>query len=173
VLITIGGVSIGDYDFVKETLERLGEIKFWKVAIKPGKPLAYGCINGKPLFGLPGNPVSSVVTFDIFVRPALMLLSGCTHTGRLTVSGVVSQDIKHKMGRREFVRANTVWEADGFVATPTGDQGSGMLSSMLGANSYVVVDESTKDVAAGQVVNIILLDRNSASIVAFLGNGEK
>jgi len=173
VLITIGGVSVGDHDFVKETLERLGEIKFWKVAIKPGKPLAYGSINGKPLFGLPGNPASSMVTFDIFVRPALMLLSGCTHTGQLTVSGKVSQDIKHKKGRREFVRANTVWEADGFFATPTGDQGSGMLSSMLGANSYIVVDESNKDVAAGQMVNIILLDRNSASTSVFLGNGER
>lgn len=161
VLVTIGGVSVGDYDFVKETLERLGEIKFWKVAVKPGKPLAYGHIDGKPLFGLPGNPVSSMVTFDLFVRPALLRLAGMTNVGRMTVSGRISQDVRHSNGRRTFVRAATEWKDGAFTATPTGNQGSGRLSSMLGANSYVVIGESDGDVAAGDGVDIILLDERS------------
>jgi molybdopterin molybdotransferase len=163
LVITIGGVSVGDYDFVKETLERLGEIKFWKVAIKPGKPLAFGYIRGKPLFGLPGNPVSAMVTFDIFVRPAIKMLSGCVSPEQLKVEGKVLQDIKHKKGRREFVRAKTVWRDGEYVTTPTGEQGSGRLMSMLGANSYIVIDESSKDIADGQLVDIILFERAISS----------
>lgn len=158
LIITTGGVSVGAYDFVKETLARLGEINFWKVAIKPGKPLAYGRINGKPIFGLPGNSVSSMVTFDLFVRPALMRLSGRRATGLTVVKANVSQALKHEKGRREFVRATTKWENDGFVATPTGRQGSGRLSSMLGANSYIVVGESTEGLTAGDTADVILID---------------
>ncbi|MDO8589167.1 MAG: molybdopterin molybdotransferase MoeA [Armatimonadota bacterium] len=159
IIITSGGVSVGDYDLVKETLAKLGEILFWKVAIKPGKPLAYGRIDGKPLFGLPGNPVSSMVAFDLFVRPALLHMQGISDVTYPRVSGVVSEDLRHKPGRREYVRAVTVWQGEGYVAAPTGDQGSGRLSSMLGANSYIVISEDQGDLRAGGKASVMLTGR--------------
>lgn len=158
VVITSGGVSVGDFDFVKDTLADLGEIYFWKAAIKPGKPIAFGFISSRPIFGLPGNPVSSIVTFDLFVRPALLKMAGVKQIGRNTVSGIIRQSIKHKQGRREFIRATTTWDGTNYSAMPTGDQGSARLSSMLGANSYVVIPEQVGNVSKGSAVDIILFD---------------
>jgi molybdenum cofactor synthesis domain-containing protein len=158
VIITAGGVSVGKYDLVRDTLAALGEVRFWRVAIKPGKPLAYGHIAGKPVFGLPGNPVSAMVTFDLFVRPALLRMSGAQNVSHATVSSIVQQDIGHDAGRREFVRAVTVWRDGGYVSTPTGNQGSGRLSSMLGANSYLVVPETRGDIRAGERLEVLLRD---------------
>lgn len=155
-VITTGGVSVGQYDLVKETIAKLGEVRFWRVAIKPGKPLAYAHIAGKPVFGLPGNPVSSIVTFDLFVRPALLRMSGVQEVGYRIVSSIVQQDIQHDAGRREFVRAATIWRDGGYVSTPTGNQGSGRLSSMLGADSYVIIPETRGDIPAGESVRVIL-----------------
>jgi molybdopterin molybdotransferase len=158
MVIVSGGVSVGDYDFVKDTLAKLGDIRFWKVEIKPGKPLAYGDLMGKPLFGLPGNPVSSMVTFDVFVRPAIKRMMGLESVANMTVSGVVTQSVRHKIGRREFVRATTVWSDAGYAATPTGLQGSGKLSSMVNANSYIILPEETGDATAGETVRIMLFE---------------
>ena len=155
-IITSGGVSVGDYDLVKETLARLGEILFWKVAIKPGKPLAYGHIGGRPVFGLPGNPVSSMVAFDLFVRPALLRMQGGTDTDYPMVRAVVAQAIRHKSGRREYVRARTIWSDGGFSSASTGDQGSGRISSMIGANSYIVIPEDQADLGAGETAQVML-----------------
>lgn len=158
VVITSGGVSVGDFDLVKETLSRLGDIRFWKAAIKPGKPVAFGFISDRPLFGLPGNPVSSMVTFDILVRPALLKMAGVRQNERAIVSGIIRQSIRHKEGRREFIRAVTTWSGTSYNAVPTGDQGSARLSSMLGANSYVVIPEQVGNVSEGSAVDIILFD---------------
>ena len=156
LVITSGGVSVGDYDFVKDVLGELGEILFWQVAIKPGQPLAFGQIAGKPLFGLPGNTVSSMVTFDLFVRPALLQLAGSTALGHPLVSGQVMQFIRHAPGRREYVRATATWHQGCYLARPTGDQGPGRISSMLGANSYIIVPETCGDLSAGEMVEIML-----------------
>ena len=158
LIIASGGVSVGDYDFVKETLAKLGDIRFWKVEIKPGKPTVYGSLKGKPLFGLPGNPVSSMVTFDLFVRPAIMRMMGIESAPYKMVSGAVTQDIRHKLGRREFIRATTTWSDDGYIAAPTGMQGSGRLSSMVNANSYIIVPEEMENVAAGENLQVILFE---------------
>ena len=155
-IVTSGGVSVGAFDFVKETLGRLGEVRFWRIAMKPGKPLAFGFIAGKPLFGLPGNPVSSMVTFDLFVRPALLRMAGVKDVRPSMVTGVCSEAVAHKPGRREFVRAQAAWSDGRYLATPTGPQGSGRLSSMLNANCYLVIPEGRSDVAAGETVEIIL-----------------
>lgn len=157
VVITCGGVSVGEYDFVKDVLGRLGKIDLWKIAIKPGKPFAYGNINGVPFFGLPGNPVSSMVTYDLFVRPAILKMSGADEPDTVMLSGVCDSSLRHKPGRREYVRARTVWRKGGYLATPTGDQGSHRLSSMLGANCYIVVPEDRGDIQPGEQVDIMLL----------------
>lgn len=155
VIITSGGVSVGDYDLVKETLNSLGRILFWGVAIKPGKPLAYGHIGNCPVFGLPGNPVSSMVAFDVFVRPALMKMSGIDDPKHSVVTGKLEGSIRHKKGRREFVRAVTTRTGNGYHAVPTGDQGSARMSSMLGANSYIIVPEECGNIASGESVSIL------------------
>lgn len=159
VIITSGGVSVGDYDLVKDILASLGRILFWGVAIKPGKPLAYGHIGNCPVFGLPGNPVSSMVAFDVFVRPALLRMAGADEPGCNTVSGVLDGNIRHKKGRREFVRAACSWSGERYRVVPTGDQGSARMSSMLGANSYIVVPEDCSGICSGGTVSILLWGR--------------
>ena len=156
LVIVCGGVSVGDYDYVKGVLEQLGELRFWKTAIKPGMPLAFGQIGGTPVFGLPGNPVSCMVCFDVYIRPAIRQMSGDESGGPVTVTGVVTDDIRHKPGRREFVRAVTIWKDGGYSARPISKHGSGMLSSMVEANSYVVIREDVGDVRKGDQVEIIL-----------------
>jgi len=156
LVVVCGGVSVGDYDYVKDVLEQLGEMRFWKTAIKPGMPLAFGQIGGTPVFGLPGNPVSCMVCFDVYIHPAIRQMSGDESGGPATVTGVVTDDIPHKPGRREFVRAVTVWEDGGYSARPIAKHGSGMLSSMVEANSYLVIREDTGDVRRGEQVEIIL-----------------
>lgn len=156
LVIVCGGVSVGDYDYVKDIMANLGEMLFWKVAIKPGKPLAFGRIGGIPVFGLPGNPVSCLVTFDLFVRPAILRMTGCGSVDQTVVSGTVTEDVRHKPGPREFMRAVTVWRDGGYCARPIPKHGSGMLSSMVEANSYLVIHEDTGDVPRGEQVEIIL-----------------
>ncbi|MCE5200706.1 MAG: hypothetical protein ABFD54_01610 [Armatimonadota bacterium] len=120
------------------------------------KLLAYGHIGNCPVFGLPGNPVSSMVAFDVFVRPALLKMSGVNDPVLSTVTGVLEGDVSHKKGRREFIRAVTLWSEDSYRATPTGDQGSARMSSMLGANSYIVVPEDCGGMSSGETVSILL-----------------
>ena len=156
LVIVCGGVSVGDYDYVKDILANLGEMLFWKVAIKPGKPLAFGRIGGIPVFGLPGNPVSCLVTFDLFVRPAILRMTGCGSGDQPVVLGTVTGDVRHKPGPREFIRAVTVWKDGGYSARPIPKHGSGMLSSMVEANSYLVIREDVGNVNCGEQVEIIL-----------------
>ena len=161
VLISSAGVSVGDYDFVKDALKDLGmEMIFWKVAMQPGRPLVFGTIQGKPVFGLPGNPVSSMVSFEQFVRPSLLKMMGHRQLYRPVIEAVLKEDIQKKPGRRHFMRAFVSFEKDQYFASVTGPQGSGILKSMVKANGLVIVPEDLEMVRAGEKVKVQLLDRN-------------
>jgi molybdopterin molybdotransferase len=161
VLISSAGISVGDYDFVKEVLNDLGmEMVFWKVAMKPGKPLAFGTIKEKPVFGLPGNPVSSMVSFEQFVRPSLLKMMGHHQIFRPIIEAILKEDIHKEPGSRHFVRAAVIFERDHYFVTITGAQGSGILRSMVKANGLVVIPEDREIVRAGEKVRVQLLDRN-------------
>jgi molybdopterin molybdotransferase len=161
VLISSAGVSVGDYDFVKDALKELGvEMVFWRVAMKPGMPLAFGTIQGKPVFGLPGNPVSSMVSFEQFVRPSLLKMMGHQRLFRPVIEAILKEDIRKTAGRRHFVRAFVSFEKDHYFVTSTGAQGSGILKSMVKANGLMVIPEDCEMVRAGETVKVQLLDRD-------------
>ena len=161
VLISSAGVSVGDYDFVKAALNDLGmEMVFWRVAMKPGKPLAFGTINGKPVFGLPGNPVSSMVSFEQFVRPSLLKMMGHRQLFRPIIEAVLKEDIHKEPGRRHFIRSFVFFEKNHYFVLPTGAQDSGILRSMIRANGLIVILEDREIVRAGEKVKVQLLDRN-------------
>ena len=151
-LITSGGVSVGEHDFVKSVLERLGEVNFWRVAMKPGKPQAYGIADGKPIFGLPGNPVSSLVVFELFVRPALLKMAGHIDLLRPTFKAVLSESITNRDGRVNYMRA-ILKESEGqYTAETTGPQGSGILHSLVLANGLITIPAGVT-LAAGETVD--------------------
>jgi molybdopterin molybdotransferase len=161
VLISSAGVSVGDYDFVKDVMKHLGmEMVFWKVAMRPGQPLAFGTIGGKPVFGLPGNPVSSMISFEQFVRPSLLKMLGRHHIFRPLVEAILKEEIMKMAGRRYFVRGSVSFEKDRYVVTTTGEQGSGILRSMVKANGLIVIPEDQEIVRAGEKVKVQLLDRD-------------
>jgi len=161
VLISSAGISVGDYDFVKDVLNDLGmEMVFWKVAMKPGKPLAFGTIGKKPVFGLPGNPVSSMVTFEQFVRPSLLKMMGHRQLFRPTVEAILREDIHKEVGRRHFIRAFVSFEDNHYFVAVTGAQGSEILRSMVRANGLIVIPEDREIVRAGEKIKVQLLDRN-------------
>jgi len=158
MLITIGGVSRGDYDVVKDVLAKQGEITFWTVRMKPGKPLAFGTIKGIPHLGLPGNPVSSMVTFELFVRPAILKMMGKKNLAKPTVDAVIEDSIVNSDGRRVFARVVVEKRGGQYFARLTGPQGSGILTSMTLANGLVIVPEDKAGVKAGDRVEVIMLD---------------
>jgi molybdopterin molybdotransferase len=160
VVITSGGVSVGEADYVKQLLDKLGEVLFWKIAMKPGRPLAYGKIGDAHFFGLPGNPVSVMVTFYQFVRDALLILQGQRDVSPLPTFKVpLSAPIKKVPGRTEFQRGILTATAEGaWSARTTGDQGSGILSSMSQANCFIILDSDTGNVAAGELVDVQMLE---------------
>jgi len=161
VLISSAGVSVGDYDFVKDALSELGmDMMFWKVAMKPGKPLVFGTIQRKPVFGLPGNPVSSMVAFEQFVRPSLLKMMGHRQIFRPIIEAVLRNDIRKEPGRRHYIRALVSFEENRYSVTPTGAQGSGILRSMVRANGLIVIPEDREIVRAGENVRVQLLDRS-------------
>ncbi|TVO59491.1 molybdopterin molybdotransferase MoeA [Denitromonas halophila] len=159
VILTSGGVSVGEADFIKEMVNRLGEVAFWKINIKPGRPMAFGKLDTTWLFGLPGNPVAVMVTFYQFVQDALLALMGVSPLPtRPTLAARCTIEIRKRPGRREFVRAIVRASADGWEVSPTGAQGSGVLRSMSDANCFIVLPESRADVAAGDAVDVQLFD---------------
>lgn len=155
VVITSGGVSVGEADYVKQLLDELGQVNFWKIAMKPGRPLAYGKIADTPFFGLPGNPVSVMVTFYQFVQPALHKLAGANYQPPLLLQAVAAENIRKRPGRFEFqrglLRSNS---ANQLEVTMTGEQGSGILHSMSRANCFILLEEDCDGVAAGQSVTV-------------------
>ena len=161
VLISSAGVSVGDYDFVKDVMKNLGmEMVFWKVAMRPGAPLAFGTIGGKPVFGLPGNPVSSMISFEQFVRPSLLKMMGYRQLFRPIIEAVLKEEIKKAVGKRYFIRGSVSFEKGEYFVTTTGEQGSGILRSMVKANGLIVITEDQERVRAGDKVKVQLLDRS-------------
>lgn len=166
MLITSGGVSKGDYDMVKNVLAERGDIDFWTVRMKPGKPLAFGTMAGSkeergrrvPHLGLPGNPVSSMITFEQFARPAILKMLGCVNLAKPSVRAVVDSDIPNRDGRRMFVRVNVIERNGSYYASLTGPQGSGILTSMVRANGLAVIPESRELVRAGDTIDVQMLD---------------
>ena len=150
-LITSGGVSVGEHDVVKSVLAKLGEINFWRVAMKPGKPQAYGIADGKPIFGLPGNPVSSLVVFELFVRPALLKMAGHKNLLRPTFKATLTETITNRDGRVNYMRA-ILRASDGqYIAETTGPQGSGILHSLVLANGLITIPAGVT-LGAGETV---------------------
>ena len=158
VLLTSGGVSVGDYDFVKAVFAERGTMDFWRVAIRPGKPVAFGRWGETVFFGLPGNPVSSMVTFELFVRPALRRLRGLAEPSRPTVTARLTEDAGHTMGRQSYQRAVVTPEGGGYSVTPVSKQGSGMMRSMVLANALLVIPADVSIIPAGGVGTVLLLD---------------
>jgi molybdopterin molybdotransferase len=157
LFVTSGGVSVGDYDMVKDVLGKLGEMNFWKVAMRPGKPQAFGHIGGKPLFGLPGNPVSVMVSFEQFVRPALRKMMGHRELFRPEVTAVLDSPLGRKQGRVEFIRVVVEWREGRYHAHATGPQGSGILKSMVIGNALAVLPEDVGRLEPGSEVTVQLL----------------
>jgi len=149
---------VGDYDLVKAMLKDLGKMNFWKVAMRPGQPLAFGMVFGKPLFGLPGNPVSSMVSFEQFVRPSILKMAGHHQLYRPTLQALLKQDIEKKAGLVHFIRCRLVRRGAQVYASTTGEQGSGILSSMVKAQGLIVLPAEGTLARAGQKVEVILLD---------------
>ncbi|MFQ6122071.1 MAG: gephyrin-like molybdotransferase Glp [Dehalococcoidales bacterium] len=169
MLITTGGVSAGDYDMVKDVLAKEGEITFWTVRMKPGKPLAFGTIKGIdkagvarniPQLGLPGYPVSSMVTFELFARPAILKMMGKKNLTKPTIEAVLEEPIVNRGGRRAYTRAIVEKRNGQYFARLTGAQGSGILTSMSLANGLVIVPEDKSEVKAGETVQVMMLDWN-------------
>ena len=158
-IITTGGVSVGEADFIKEILAKLGQVKFWKLNIKPGRPMAFGKIGNAWLFGLPGNPVAVMVSYTQFALDALLLLSGLDPVPErplLTVNA--ANAIKKQVGRREYLRGQIVTVDGCWQVKTTGNQGSGVLRSMSEANCFVVLPEDCAGVQAGDSVQVQLFD---------------
>ncbi|APV50593.1 molybdopterin molybdenumtransferase MoeA [Betaproteobacteria bacterium GR16-43] len=160
VVITSGGVSVGEADFVKPMLAKLGEVVFWKIAMKPGRPLAYGKIGDAHFFGLPGNPVSVMATFYQFVRDALLVLMGANPVEPVpTFRATCTVKLKKAPGRTEFQRGILSRGTDGlWTVRPTGEQGSGILKSMSDANCFIILGDAVGNVEAGTTVEVQLLE---------------
>jgi molybdopterin molybdotransferase len=163
ILVTSGGVSVGDYDMVKQVLADEGEISFWTVRMKPGKPLAFGAFkntNGSniPHLGLPGNPVSSMITFEIFVRPALYKMMGRSDWARPMIKAVAEDSLKNKDERRIFARVLVAKRANEYYIRLTGEQGSGILTSMAMANGLAIIPETISEVKPGTILDVMMLN---------------
>ncbi len=158
ILVLSGGVSMGDYDFTKAVFQDLGAaMNFWKLAIKPGQPLAFGKIQGKLAFGLPGNPVSSMVTFEQLVRPAMLKMGGHRSYGRPVVQALFQEKFSKRTDRRHFLRGVLTNESGVFKVWTTGDQGSGILTSMVKANCLIDVPMNVERLNPGDPVSVQLL----------------
>ncbi len=160
VIITSGGVSVGEADYMKQLLTKHGQVVFWKIAMKPGRPLAYGKVGSAHYFGLPGNPVAVMVTFYQFVREAMLVLMGQANPPPLPMFNVVcTANIRKLTGRTEFQRGILFADTDGvWKVKPTGAQGSAILSSMSLANCFIVLDEPIGNLEAGAMVQVQVLD---------------
>ncbi len=159
VVITTGGVSVGEADFVKQLMAKLGEVLFWKIAMRPGRPMAFGRIGKAFLFGLPGNPVAVMVTYYQFVRDALLHLSGRTDDYAVPLLKVASSEPLRKVpGRTEYQRGILFREGGEWKVKTTGQQGSGVLRSMSEANCFIVLEHERGKVDAGELVSVQLMD---------------
>ncbi|MEP7200558.1 MAG: gephyrin-like molybdotransferase Glp [Chloroflexota bacterium] len=157
LFLTSAGVSVGDFDIVKDVLASEGRMEFWSVAIKPGKPMAFGHIRGVPLIGLPGNPVAAMVSFEQFVRPALLKMAGRRVWRKPTVKAIAQEAVENS-GRRNYVRAVVERCGDAYHVHTAGEQGSGVLTSMVRANALLIVPEGVSQIRVGDTVDVQMLD---------------
>ena len=158
-IITSGGVSVGEADFTKLMMKKLGDVAFWKIAMRPGRPMAVGRIGGAVLFGLPGNPVAVMVTFLAFVRPALLQMMGSTVGAPPMLKAHSMEPLRKKPGRTEYQRGIVSTNADGTLQVQTtGNQGSGVLSSMVQANGLIVLHHEQGNVGSGDLVDVMMFD---------------
>ncbi len=163
VVVTSGGVSMGDYDFLKDVLEEIGaRVLFCRVAQKPGKPMTFGVMGWKPIFALPGNPVSAALSFELYARPAIRKMMGHTRLFRPTIQALMEQSIRKKKGRRNFIRGIVERRDEIFYVRTTGKQGSGILRSMSSANGIIILPEDVDGAEAGQPVDVYLLNSDDA-----------
>ena len=165
LFLTSAGVSVGDYDIVKDVLNAEGEMHFWQVKMKPGKPLAFGVLRGNakngrnvPLLGLPGNPVSALISFETFARPAILTMLGKTKFTRPSVRARITENVTNDSNRRNLIRVVVEKSDDGYIVHTTGEQGSGVLTSVAKANGLLVMSENITLVQAGEMVEIQMLD---------------
>ena len=155
VVITSGGVSVGEADYIKETVRKIGQVDFWKVAMKPGRPLSFGTVKDAYFFGLPGNPVSVMVTFYQFVQQALRVLMGQTATESVTLQMTSASKLKKRPGRIEYQRGIMQRDENGkWLVHKTGAQGSGILSSMSQANCFIILPMESEGVQPGDLVDV-------------------
>jgi molybdopterin molybdotransferase len=154
--ISTGGVSVGERDVVKAAFFRRGDLDFYKVAMQPGMPQGFGRIEGKPYWGLPGNPVSVFVSFEVFVRPALMKMLGRSQVRRPEVNATLTQEVSGPVGKLQFARVVVARGADGWSATPTGGRGSNLISTVSRANGLAMIPIGTETAPAGSQVRVML-----------------
>lgn len=158
-VITSGGVSVGEADYTKAMMRELGDVTFWKIAMRPGRPMAVGRIGSSVLFGLPGNPVAVMVTFLAFVRPALLKMMGCTDTAPPLLQAACTEALRKKPGRTEYQRGIVTRDEQGALQVrTTGNQGSGVLSSMVQGNGLIVLHHDQGDVQPGDRVDVMMFD---------------
>ena len=155
LILTSGGVSVGDADLVKSTLERLGQLDFWRLNLKPGKPLAFGRIGQARLMGLPGNPVSTIVTYLLLAKPAVQALCGMAPQKPLILRCQLTQAVRHKPGREEYLRGTATTAQRPARVTPTGDQSSNRMSTFAAANCLIRIPKSDGDLPAGAWVEVL------------------
>lgn len=159
LILSTAGVSMGAYDFVRGVIENHGELNFWKVNIRPGKPLVFGAYRGIPFFGLPGNPVSALVSFEVFVKPALAAMSGMQDYDHLRIMAILDEAVQSD-GRESYLRAVVRWDEGAYHARLTGSQDSGVLSSLVVANALLIVPAGERSVPAGRALQAWVLNRN-------------
>ncbi len=155
LIITTGGVSVGDADYIREVLDEIGKINFWKISIKPGRPLAYGKIKKTSFFGLPGNPVSTVITFQLFVIPAIEKMMSSEIKNKLFVNAITKTSLSKKKGRVEYKRAFLTQTKNKFFVETTGLQGSNILTSLVKANCYIKLSANINKVKKGDIVKVL------------------
>lgn len=157
LILSSAGVSVGAYDVVKAAVEAEGSLSFWRVRMRPGKPLAFGQVRGVPFFGLPGNPVSALVGFEVFVRPAILKMAGHSHWARLEISAELLEPLESD-GRESYLRVVVQRRGTDYVARASGNQGSAVMSSLVRANGLLVLPEGVTQARIGERFNVLLMD---------------
>ena len=157
MLIVSGGVSVGEHDHVRAVIERLGTLDFWRIAVQPGKPLAFGRVDGRPVIGLPGNPVSALVTFELFVRPMLRRMLGLAGDGRARVTARIDEALGKDPARRAYLRVRVCADGDGYRAVSAGGQASSQLLPLATANALLIVPEGESATRPGVAYKAIVI----------------
>lgn len=157
MILSTAGVSVGAFDFVKSVVEQNGYVEFWRVNMRPGKPLTFGYFQGIPFIGLPGNPVSAFVSYEIFVRPAIFRMSGIENADQLILQVRLIDPIESD-GRESYLRAFVKRQEDQWIARLTGHQGSGNLRSLIQANALLVIPSGVKSLPSNSIVNAIMFN---------------